>query len=78
MMGMDSLVDAVSATIANLTAPLLLLSLVFVVLWTFLPFAVFGIKGRLDRSLELQEEIVRQLARQRRAFATSGIEPGDR
>lgn len=31
------------------------------VLWFLLPFAVFGIKGKLDQSIKLQKEIVELL-----------------
>lgn len=39
-------------------AIIVLLSVIMAVLWFCLPFAVFGIKARLDKSIQLQREIV--------------------
>ena len=41
----------------------LLVALLIIVLWTLLPFAVFGIKDRLDRQIELLHAIHEQLKR---------------
>jgi hypothetical protein len=40
-----------------------LFGLLILVLWTLLPFAVFGIKDRLDKQIELLTEINQQLKR---------------
>jgi uncharacterized protein YoxC len=42
----------------------ILLAVATLVLWVILPFAVFGIKGRLDKMLKVLEDI-RDEARQR-------------
>jgi hypothetical protein len=64
----SNILDVVHATLGGLVGPLLLLSLVLAVLWTLLPFAVFGIKKRLDESLELQRYMLREMVRQREAL----------
>jgi F420-0:gamma-glutamyl ligase-like protein len=40
-----------------------LFGLLILVLWTLLPFAVFGIKDRLDKQIELLTAINEQLKR---------------
>lgn len=40
-----------------------LFGLLMLVLWTLLPFAVFGIKDRLDKQIELLTAINEQLRR---------------
>lgn len=67
-MSMTSAFAMVNGAVEDLAGPVLFLSLVLLLLWTFLPFAVFGIKRRLDRSIELQERIVRELAGRREAL----------
>lgn len=42
-------------------AILFLFAIILAVLWFLLPFAVFGIKARLDTSIQLQREIVNLL-----------------
>ena len=44
-----------------LAGALLILSLVIIVLWILLPFAVFGLKARLDQHTELLGNVVRIL-----------------
>ena len=61
------MIDLVNSALAGLAGPVLLLSLVLMVVWALLPFAVFGIKKRLDASLGLQRDILRELTRQREA-----------
>jgi hypothetical protein len=41
----------------------ILVTIVLIVLWTLLPFAVFGIKGKLDELISLQRETAEQLNR---------------
>jgi hypothetical protein len=42
---------------------ILVFVVVLVILWTLLPFAVFGIKGKLDQLIDSNREIRDQLAR---------------
>ena len=39
----------------------IIFSIIVGILWTILPFAVFGIKSRLDKIIDLLEEINRKL-----------------
>ncbi len=40
---------------------LVIFLIIVAVLWFLLPFAVFGIKGRLNNLIERQDEIIREL-----------------
>lgn len=52
--------DGLAALLVG-AAPLILAFLIILaILWFLLPFAVFGIKGKLDRIIELQEEAARR------------------
>ena len=73
-MSMTGALGLANGAMEGLAGPLLILTFVLLLLWTFLPFAVFGIKRRLDRSIELQERIVRELAGQREALERSDRE----
>ncbi len=60
---------------AFLTLAILLFMLFVAVLWVLLPFAVFGIKRRLDKILvenERSNSLLRSMARQGSNSATSG------
>lgn len=46
---------------AGLYGLMVIFALVIGVLWTFLPFAVFGTKPRLNESIEIQRRILEEL-----------------
>lgn len=48
-------------TLAGINIFVALFLLVLAVLWLLLPFAVFGIKNRLDRMLSQSEKVLKQL-----------------
>lgn len=47
--------------LTNFLAVMWLVAFVVAVLWALLPFAVFGIKARLDKSIRLQEQLLTKL-----------------
>lgn len=47
--------------LTNFMAVMWLVAFVVAVLWALLPFAVFGIKARLDKSIRLQEQLLAKL-----------------
>lgn len=50
-----------SSAMASLVFAAVIFGLIVSVLWVVLPFAVFGIKKRLDRIIDLQEEQIEVL-----------------
>jgi hypothetical protein len=55
-------------------AALVVLGLLIAVLWIILPFAVFGIKSRLDRTNALLDDIKLELRQGQQASITELIE----
>jgi hypothetical protein len=55
--------ETASSGLAGLMGPLALFAIVIGILWAILPFAVFGIKSRIDRGNELLESIRDELRR---------------
>jgi hypothetical protein len=48
------------------------------VLWVFLPFAVFGIKGRLDMMIGQQREIIKLLTEAKKTREATPAKPAER
>jgi len=55
-------------TSPTLYALLIIFLLILAVLWCLLPFAVFGIKGKLDRAIKLADEMNLRMASIERAI----------
>lgn len=45
---------------------LFLLAAIVAILWVLLPFAVFGIKGKLDRLIRVQEQLLKVQTQEKR------------
>lgn len=45
---------------------LFLLAIIVAILWVLLPFAVFGIKGKLDRLIRVQEQLLKVQTQEKR------------
>lgn len=63
---------------AVVTLIVFVLGVILVLVWTFLPFAVFGIKERIDRQTALSREILAELKALRTDQRAASHQPDSR